>query len=64
VRNLGFSGDEVNTRHRSDEVPALELFLNMTPGAPPTKSGNTAVRCSPSSSPCSASPARRPKPSS
>ena len=34
VRNLGFSGDEVNTRHRSDEVPALELFLNMKPGAP------------------------------
>ena len=43
VRNLGFSGDEVNTRHRSDEVPALELFLNMKPGALATKSGNTAV---------------------
>jgi len=43
VRNLGFSGDEVNTRHRSDEVPALELFLNMKPGALATKSGNTAI---------------------
>ena len=43
VRNLGFSGDEVNTRHRSDEVPALELFLNMKPGDLATKSGNTAV---------------------
>ena len=43
IRNLGFSGDEVNTRHRSDEVPALELFLNMKPGDLATKSGNTAV---------------------
>jgi len=43
VRNLGFSGDEVNTRHRSDEVPALELFLNMKPGDLATKSGNTSV---------------------
>jgi glucose/arabinose dehydrogenase/mono/diheme cytochrome c family protein len=43
VRNLGFSGDEVNTRHRSDEVPALELFLNMKPGDLTTKVGNTNV---------------------
>ena len=43
VRNLGFSGDEVNTRHRSDEVPSLEYFLNMKPGDLTTKVGNTQV---------------------
>jgi glucose/arabinose dehydrogenase/mono/diheme cytochrome c family protein len=43
VRNLGFSGDEVNTRHRSDEVPSLEYFLDMKPGDLTTKAGNTTV---------------------
>lgn len=32
IRNLGFSGDEVDVRHRSDEVPTLEYFLDMKPG--------------------------------
>ena len=43
IRNLGFSGDEVHTRHRSDEVPTLEYFLDMKPGDLTTKSGNTTV---------------------
>ena len=43
IRNLGFSGDEVNSRHRSDEVPTLEYFLDMKPGDLTTKSGNTTV---------------------
>ncbi len=43
VRNLGFSGDEINTRHRSDEVPTLEYFLDLKPGDLTTKSGNTTV---------------------
>lgn len=32
VRNLGFAADEVNVHPRSDEVPKIESFLNMTPG--------------------------------
>lgn len=32
VRNLGFAGDEVNVRPRSDGTPPLSFFLNMTPG--------------------------------
>jgi glucose/arabinose dehydrogenase/mono/diheme cytochrome c family protein len=43
IRNLGFSGDEVNTRHRSDEVPTMEYFLDMKPGLLNTKAGNTAI---------------------
>jgi len=40
IRNLGFSGDEVNIRHRSDEVPTLEYFLNMKPGSITVEAGN------------------------
>ena len=32
VRNLGFAADEVNVHPRSDEVPKIEQFMNMTPG--------------------------------
>jgi len=32
IRNLGFAGDEVDVRPRSDGTPPLEFFLNMKPG--------------------------------
>lgn len=32
IRNLGFAGDEVGLRPRSDGTPPLEFFLNMKPG--------------------------------
>ncbi len=32
VRNLGFAGDEVAVRPRSDGTPPLEFFLDMVPG--------------------------------
>jgi len=32
IRNLGFAGDEVGLRPRSDGTPPLEFFLDMTPG--------------------------------
>ena len=40
IRNLGFAGDEVDVRHRSDEVPTLEYFLNMSPGKLTVDAGN------------------------
>ncbi len=43
VRNLGFAADEVNLHPRSDEVPTIDFFLNMKPGALTTKAGNVDI---------------------